>query len=91
MSIQLKDLLNAEVKKKLENLEKNPKTKLPKQKTKKKTVLKENKGTDLADKVISAFRSKLNAKDRNGKRVYNDDEVYAFRQRIADAISAKID
>lgn len=27
MSIQLKDLLNAEVKKKLENLEKNPKAK----------------------------------------------------------------
>ena len=35
MSIQLKDLLNAEVKKKLTNLEKNPKAKLPKQKTKK--------------------------------------------------------
>jgi len=35
MSIQLKDLLNAEVKKKLENIEKNPKAKLPKQKTKK--------------------------------------------------------
>ena len=33
MSIQLKDLLNAEVKKKLENLEKSPKAKLPKQKT----------------------------------------------------------
>ena len=32
MSIQLKDLLNAEVKKKLENIEKNPKVKLPKQK-----------------------------------------------------------
>jgi alkyl sulfatase BDS1-like metallo-beta-lactamase superfamily hydrolase len=91
MSIQLKDLLNAEVKKKLENLEKNPKAKLPKQKKNKKQPLNENKGTDLADKVISAFRSKLNAKDRNGKRVYNDDEVYAFSQRIADAIGAKLD
>ena len=39
MSIQLKDLLNAEVKKKLENLEKNPKAKLPKQKKVKKHYL----------------------------------------------------
>ena len=56
MSIQLKDLLNAEVKKKLENLEKNPKAKLPKQKKVKKQILKEDKGTDLADRMIAQFR-----------------------------------
>ena len=83
MSIQLKDLLNAEVKKKLENLEKNPKAKLPKQKKVKKQILKEDKGTDLADRMIAQFRKAM--------RNMNDDEVYSFRQRMADAISAKID
>ena len=83
MSIQLKDLLNAEVKKKLENLEKNPKAKLPKQKKTKKQPLNENKGTDLADRMIAQFRKAM--------RNRSDDEVYAFRQRMADAISAKID
>ena len=83
MSIQLKDLLNAEVKKKLENLEKNPKAKLPKQKKNKKQPLNENKGTDLADRMIAQFRKAM--------RNMNDDEVYSFRQRMADAISAKID
>ena len=83
MSIQLKDLLNAEVKKKLENLEKNPKAKLPKQKKTKKQPLNENKGTDLADRMIAQFRKAM--------RNMRDDEVYAFRQRMADAISAKID
>ncbi len=83
MSIQLKDLLNAEVKKKLENLEKNPKAKLPKQKKTKKQPLNENKGTNLADRMIAQFRKAM--------RNMNDDEVYSFRQRMADAISAKID
>ena len=83
MSIQLKDLLNAEVKKKLENLEKNPNAKLPKQKKNKKQPLNENKGTDLADRMIAQFRKAM--------RNMNDDEVYSFRQRMADAISAKID
>ena len=83
MSIQLKDLLNAEVKKKLENLEKNPKAKLPKQKKNKKQPLNENKGTDLADRMIAQFRKVM--------RNMSDDEVYSFRQRMADAISAKID
>ena len=80
MSIQLKDLLNAEVKKKLENLEKNPNTKLPKQKKNKKQPLNENKGTDLADRVISNFRKAL--------RKMTDDEVYSFRERIASSINA---
>ena len=83
MSIQLKDLLNAEVKKKLENLEKNPKAKLPKQKKNKTQPLNENKGTDLADRMIAQFRKAM--------RNMSDDEVYSFRQRMADAISAKID
>ena len=83
MSIQLKDLLNAEVKKKLENLEKNPKAKLPKQKKNKKQPLNENKGTYLADRMIAQFRKAM--------RNMSDDEVYSFRQRMADAISAKID
>ena len=83
MSIQLKDLLNAEVKKKLENLEKNPKAKLPKQKKNKKQPLNENKGTDLADRMIAQFRKAM--------RNMSDDEVYSFRQRMADAISANID
>ena len=83
MSIQLKDLLNAEVKKKLENLEKNPNAKLPKQKKNKKQPLNENKGTDLADRMIAQFRKAM--------RNMSDDEVYSFRQRMADAISAKID
>ena len=83
MSIQLKDLLNAEVKKKLENLEKNPKAKLPKQKKTKKQPLNENKGTDLADRMIAQFRKAM--------RNMSDDEVYSFRQRMADANSAKID
>jgi len=88
MSIQLKDLLNAEVKKKLYNPLKNPKAKLPKQKKAKKQILKEDKGTDLADRVISTYRKALNSKDKNGKDIYSDDEVYSFRERIATAIDA---
>jgi CHASE3 domain sensor protein len=79
MNIKLGDLLNAEVKKKLENLEKNPNAKLPKQKAKKK-IIKEDKGTDLADRLISQFRKSL--------RNMSDDEVYSFRERIATAIDA---
>jgi hypothetical protein len=80
MSIQLKDLLNAEIKKKLENLEKKSNIKVPKQKAKDKQILKEDKGTDLADRLISQFRKSL--------RNMTDDEVYSFRERIATAIDA---
>ena len=82
MSIQLKDLLNQEIKKKLENLKIDPKAKLPNKIGKKKKLLKENKGKDLADKVISQFRKSL--------RTMTDDEVYSFRERIASAIDAII-
>ena len=94
MSIQLKDLLNAEVKKKLENLEKNPKAKLPKQKKAKKQILKEDKedegekGNNLAARVIATYKKALNSKDRDGKDIYSDDDVFAFRERIAFAIDA---
>ena len=42
----------------------------------------EDKGNDLADRVISNFRKAL--------RKMTDDEVYSFREKMALAIDAKL-
>ena len=48
----------------------------------KKKPLTEDKGNELANKVIMNFRKAL--------RNLNDDEVYSFREKIAMAIDAKL-
>ena len=48
----------------------------------KKKPLNEDKGDELANKVIMRFRKAL--------RNLNDDEVYSFREKIAMAIDAKL-
>ena len=84
MSIQLGDLLDPKIR---EKLEKTTKKSTPKRKVKNK-VLKEDKGNDLAARVIATYKKALNSKDRDGKDIYSDDDVFAFRERIAFAIDA---
>tara|TARA_Y100000361_G_C10986238_1_gene251706 strand:- start:260 stop:514 length:255 start_codon:yes stop_codon:yes gene_type:complete len=75
MSIQLKDLLNQEVKKKLENLKKDPKAKLPNKVEKKKKLLNENKGQDAATELIAKLRRGL-------YRKLSDKELEAFKAEM---------